>query len=685
MKNLQPVFTTAIVVLILIGTGTSCLGERVSVSRERTTIYVNGNNTQGPWDGSSGHPFQFIQDGIDASSDYDLVYICQGTYNESLLIPWPITLQGESNTCIDGWYRPVIITASSGNISLNNLLIQNTGGQSNDTGLLLQGTHASIINCTFYRTRTGISAAHTMLHRIENCTFLNNGIGIGLKSTKHVTIINCTFGQNAIGVYSENASELLLRSSYFHTNGRACFLSASQHISFYRCNISDNSVNHGGVFLDDCSVMNITNCLFRHNGIALRMLHSDRSTVQLCSFSLNTHFAIVVDAASTRINITGCDIIHGFRSGVYVSGKSKLLLAKNNIYANMLYGLSLKDSECVAKNNYWGCWSGPSLCAYGRGDRVHMPLMRVQCFPWATQVLAGTGANWTVHHPYLNRVIQTPFNRPICFSDNDEDGDGVPDWWETKWGYDPLVWENHTFLDPDADGLVNIEECYTDAYGSNPFKKDVFLEIDWMKSEDASQSNKPSLQLIREAEHAFARYNITLHVDVGTCGGGEEINPFSPLSFVDIVDIYWSYFLHNDPNNPRKGIFRYGFICDVGPDVNFPFMGWDQFDGFCISARELSEQFLLVPRSQLIVKASIHHLGHTLGLLADLYDGIDNVETLRPFSMQWFKYRNYRSCMNYLYKYRTFSFSDGAHGPGDFDDYSHLNFSFFKNTVFLVT
>ncbi len=683
MKNLWILST--MVVMVLIGTVTPSLGEHVSVSREKTTIYVNGDNIQGPWDGSIEHPFRYIQDGINASSDYDLIYIHTGTYNESLLIPRPITLYGQSNTCIDGGYRPVIISAYSEKVTLNNLLIQNSGGHLDDTGLLLTGSHASIINCTFYRTRTGIWIKDATSQRIENCTFSNNGIGISLKSSKQITIIDCTLGQNAIGVYSENVTDLTLRSSYFHTNGRACFFSASKYISFHMCNISDNSVNHGGVFLDACSIMNITNCLFRHNGIALRMLRSNYIDVHQCSFSFNTHFAIVVDAASISNTITRCDIIHGFRSGVYLSGKSKLLITQNNIYANTLYGLYSTDSECMASNNYWGCWSGPSICSFGVGERVHMRPMRVQCFPWSTHVLSSTGANWTVHNPYLNRFIQTPFTRPIRFSENDKDGDGVPDWWEVKWGYDPFVWENHTSLDPDSDGLVNIEECYTDPYGSNPFKKDVFLEIDWIKSQDSSQNNKPSLQLIREAEHAFTDHKITLHIDVGTYGGGEEIPSLSTLSFVDIIDMYWSYFLHNDPNNPRKGIFRYGLICDVGPDVNFPFMGWDQFDCFCISAKQLSEHFPLLPRSQLILKASIHHVGHTLGLLVDLYDGIDNVDTLKPFSIQWIKYRNYQSCMNYWYKYRTFSYSDGSHGPGDFDDYSHLNFNFFKNTIFMLT
>ncbi|MCK5258846.1 MAG: hypothetical protein KAJ69_04940, partial [Thermoplasmatales archaeon] len=67
----------------------------------------------------------------------------------------------------------------------------------------------------------------------------------------------------------------------------------------------------------------------------------------------------------------------------------------------------------------------------------------------------------------------------------DEDGDGIPYWWEVnklhtdpkmddskldpdeddistawewKWGYDPFVYDNHSTIDPEKDGLSNLEE-----------------------------------------------------------------------------------------------------------------------------------------------------------------------------------------------------------------------------------
>ena len=62
-----------------------------------TTIYVDDNNTQGPWDGTLAHPYQYIQNGIDAAAEGDTVYVFNGNYQESLTINKPLEVVGESN------------------------------------------------------------------------------------------------------------------------------------------------------------------------------------------------------------------------------------------------------------------------------------------------------------------------------------------------------------------------------------------------------------------------------------------------------------------------------------------------------------------------------------------------------------------------------------------------------------
>jgi hypothetical protein len=47
-------------------------------------IFVDDDNTTGPWDGSVAHPYQYVQDGVDAAVDDCIVWIKPGTYNEDL-------------------------------------------------------------------------------------------------------------------------------------------------------------------------------------------------------------------------------------------------------------------------------------------------------------------------------------------------------------------------------------------------------------------------------------------------------------------------------------------------------------------------------------------------------------------------------------------------------------------------
>ena len=101
--------------------------------------------------------------------------------------------------------------------------------------------------------------------------------------------------------------------------------------------------------------------------------------------------------------------------------------------------------------------------------------------------------------PYWTEVNAFKTDPTVDNTGEDFDNDGVPIEWEWKWGYtqshnrenhtsmhdwkyNPFIWEDHTNLDPDEDGIQNVEEYRMSDWGSDPFRKDLFVELDQMEA-----------------------------------------------------------------------------------------------------------------------------------------------------------------------------------------------------------
>ncbi len=308
----------------------------------------------------------------------------------------------------------------------------------------------------------------------------------------------------------------------------------------------------------------------------------------------------------------------------------------------------------------------------------------MKVYPWSKRQIENIGSNWLTNDAFTKSTYTPERFEQIKFDEKDTDSDGIPDSWEEKYGYDKNRWDDHANLDPDDDALNNFEECYTDKYGSDPFYKDIFIEVDWLQSQDSGSSNKLPQEYINEAVSIFKKHEINLHIDVGSLGGGQEIPTKSSPTFADLRDLYWDYFLENNLDNPRKGIFHYALIMNDNDETygGFVFVGWDHLDSTGVCIQRLQEKHKKSDKGFLIISGIIHELGHQMGLIIDDFDGIDNDETPKIITEQAWKYRNYKSIMNYRYVYKILDYSDGTHGKGDFDDWGNLDFSFFKNTHF---
>ena len=179
---------------------------------------IDDSNTIGPWDGSAVHPFQFINDGLQAISAGGTVFIHNGFYRETLFIG-QVNLIGESkeNVIIDGsgpGYEQVMKYQSVNHTSLSNVTIQNGSYY----GIYLENVN----NIT-----------------ITNCILRNNQQGIFLVMSTYNVITNCNIQNNNIGIFfwSGDPNSLNKKNQLYHNN----FKNNTAHISGYPgVNIWDN-------------------------------------------------------------------------------------------------------------------------------------------------------------------------------------------------------------------------------------------------------------------------------------------------------------------------------------------------------------------------------------------------------------------------------------------------------------
>jgi len=271
----------------------------------------------------------------------------------------------------------------------------------------------------------------------------------------------------------------------------------------------------------------------------------------------------------------------------------------------------------------------------------------------------------------------------------DTDNDEVPIEWEWKWGYDPLVAEEHNTLDVDGDSLTNVEEYLVSNFDSDPFRKDIYLELDWMDlGPNGEKSEFPALskQLLK---NPFHRRNYVFHVDTGMLGGG-EIFPFDEsIDSTELLQIYEDYFIHNDEFAWKRGIFHYGiYVYDCVPkgyafsgDVD-PHWGYHPgTNGFMISSNRMERNGRLFgPTVEYFYgSATMHEMGHNFGFRYGEPFGVDAQLGKYPWHPMYYVYRNYKSIMNYRYTYKIFDYSNGTHGILDNDDWGTIDLTYFEN------
>ncbi|MCD4663683.1 MAG: redoxin domain-containing protein [Bacteroidales bacterium] len=171
---------------------------------KHVTIYVDDDNTEGPWDGTQEHPYQYIQDGIDNASEEDTIFVYNGIY--------------KNNISIGG--RPI------GNESIIHSNI-NIIGQDKDS-TIIEGARFKLIWCSFIK--------------IKGFTIKNADIGIDLWSCAYIIITGCKITNNNYGLLLEMSGNTLIYENVIDSNNE-CAIEFRSILTWGYCEHNEIAIN----------------------------------------------------------------------------------------------------------------------------------------------------------------------------------------------------------------------------------------------------------------------------------------------------------------------------------------------------------------------------------------------------------------------------------------------------------
>lgn len=306
-----------------------------------------------------------------------------------------------------------------------------------------------------------------------------------------------------------------------------------------------------------------------------------------------------------------------------------------------------------------GKWAQTSYGAQGemgyRGDKNGSA--RVQGGRWFRTLKAGEIFEGAIS------VKATPPPETV-----DTDQDGIPD-----------EWERGSFTPEGSEEALDFAR-----WGADPEKRDIFVQLNWMKPEvgketcspggrfartprgftnyvECAEANKneyrPSKKALNDLVDLFAKEGINLHIDAG-----DWYNNFSkdPVDWKGgpTIDYRPSYYpneaaiekqLEADRINylgSRQSVFRLGIIGDnLAPGDYSSGVGLTPGGSFYVAKQST------MTSDEQVRNTLLHELGHNLGLG---HSGTPSVAENRDKNYL----PNYKSTMNYLYQFTHFGFTD---------------------------
>jgi len=295
----------------------------INESNNITIIYVDDDNMSGPWYGTINHPFQYIQDGINAATFNDTVFVFNGMYHEHLIINKSISLMGESKedtTIIDDHsHLTAAVNINSNYVIVSNFTIQ---GEAVSYGIEITSDYATVSNNNILSS-TGVNIHSGYNSIVKNNIEADSFWGIGLHGPKGSfnTILDNIITAESSGIYfiSQCRNNTISNNTIYCINCGIRLYESNKNI------IEFNSLYEGGFYLHNSYDNIIINNAVNGKPIAYLKNESD--------ILINQDFGQVILINCENITVEN-QFIFNVRSGIFAYSSNYLTIQDNVIIHN---------------------------------------------------------------------------------------------------------------------------------------------------------------------------------------------------------------------------------------------------------------------------------------------------------------------------------------------------------------
>lgn len=415
-----------------------------------TTLYVDDDNVNGPWNGTLEHPYQYIQRGIDNATNGDTIFVFNGTYREHLSIYKALDFIGENKetTVIDGGRDDTVVKITVPYVYLTGFTITKSGIHSNNAGICINSRYNCIFENIITKNFYGIYLADSgnlIYHNniIENTyqaydSLMNawdNGYHIGGNYWSDYTGIDDT--EDGVGetTYPIPGNDNADHYPLIHPYGSVVNLDTKKIFLTIQKAINDADTNDGHVI----SVRNNQYDEHLHLYKSVTVTGEDAQETVIDGRATGTVVSICADSVTLkRLTIQN--------SGTEENNAGLLLLSNNNVITDTIIeknfqGLVLTycaDDNNISKNVIRdNAWNGITLKNSCKGNTIVENTMKHNRY--AGIMLSDSPYNFLYHNNLIGNLLNA------CDNSNNI--------WDNGYPSGGNYWTDYTGVDADRDDI----------------------------------------------------------------------------------------------------------------------------------------------------------------------------------------------------------------------------------------